>query len=86
LKPAGWAAAITTWYLVSPVSRNIPSRRREPDRDAVERWESRALVNVNRKIRFVLGTIKHQRRGDKIRRAYVDRWDLSRRILIRSRT
>lgn len=45
-------------------------------RDAVKRWEARALLHVNRKIGYVPGTIEYQWHGDKGRRAYVSRWQM----------
>lgn len=62
--------------LAGRVDTSLPANVNGNYRDAVERWEARALAHVNGKLGFVHGTIEHAFHGRKADRAYVDRWDM----------
>ncbi len=55
---------------------SLPAETGSACRDAVKLCEARALVPINRKVGYVLGTIEHRWHGDKAPRAYVSRWDM----------
>lgn len=61
--------------LAGLADKSLPAGANGNYRDAVKRWEARAIEHVNGKLGFVHGTIEHAFHGRKANRAYISRWE-----------
>jgi hypothetical protein len=64
--------------LAGKVAWSMPAGLSSGYRRPLDLWQDRAQLHVAGNIGYVPGTIEHRWHGDKVKRAYVDRW----RILI----
>lgn len=62
--------------LIGAAERSMPDGANAIYRNAVLRWQARAVLHVNRKLGFVPVTIEHAFHGAKRSRGYVSRWDM----------
>lgn len=62
--------------LIGQADRSMPEGTHQSYIDAVKRWESRALLHINKKISYLPATIEHSFHGAKAKRGYVSRWNM----------
>jgi len=62
--------------LVGAVEKSLPAGCHPAYIEALQRWQSRALLHVNRKLGFVPVTIEHAFHGSKKSRKYISRWGM----------
>lgn len=62
--------------LVGGAEKSLPGKVSSSYRDAVMRWQARAMQHINGNIGFVPGVIEHRFHGRKADRKYIDRWDM----------
>lgn len=62
--------------LIGRASDSIHGGCSEGYKKPIFQWQSRAVQHINQNIGYLPGTIEHRWHGSKIKRAYVDRWDI----------
>lgn len=62
--------------LVGAASSSVPNDTHPSYLAAIDRWQARAQIHINRKLGYVPGTIEHAFHGSKAKRGYISRWDM----------
>ena len=62
--------------LVGNSTMSVPAVLRSGYRDAVDAWQERALIGIEKNVGVIKGSIRHWYHGPKERRLYGDRWKL----------
>jgi len=62
--------------LAGKAERSLPGGCNQNYKDAVTRWQQRAVQHINGNVGYVPGTIEHRFHGAKADRKYVGRWDM----------
>jgi hypothetical protein len=62
--------------LVGAIDKTYPGAVSSFYKQILELWQTRAMMHVNQNIGFVPGVVNHLFHGSKVKRAYVDRWQI----------